>query len=397
MNFNDTLTVTIESVAFGGDGVARVEGAVIFVPGGLEGERVSITIIEAKKNFFRGRITEILTPSPERVAPPCPYYGACGGCQYMHMRYDAQVRCKTQQIKDALRRIGGCVVENVAAAASEHPLNYRNKIKLNIGRAGGEIVLGFVGNNNIEIVPVGACLIAHDDINAHIATARQELAAWKGPLPESVTIRRSSQGTVSHFFDAPHRMAGRPRTVMERIGQKLFEIPAESFFQVNSEMMAALLGHASSLVAEGSVIVDSYCGAGVIGLAALRPGQSLIGIDSDKASIACAVNNVRITGAEQAEFIARTAESALGDVLKSQAGKPVTLILDPPRDGCAPAVLKAIGKSRPETIVYISCNPPTLARDVKSLLGAYTLTETVFVDMFPQTKHSEVIVRLIRK
>ncbi|HRZ87423.1 MAG TPA: RsmD family RNA methyltransferase, partial [bacterium] len=221
--------------------------------------------------------------------------------------------------------------------------------------------------------------------------------AWKGPLPESVTIRRSSQGTVSHFFDAPHRMAGRPRTVMERIGQKLFEIPAESFFQVNSEMMAALLGHASSLVAEGSVIVDSYCGAGVIGLAALRPGQSLIGIDSDKASIACAVNNVRITGAEQAEFIARTAESALGDVLKSQAGKPVTLILDPPRDGCAPAVLKAIGKSRPETIVYISCNPPTLARDVKSLLGAYTLTETVFVDMFPQTKHSEVIVRLIRK
>jgi len=394
MRFNDIVPIHIDSVAFGGEGVGRIDGAVVFVRGGIEGEDLTIRITEAKKNFFRGEIVEIRTPSPARIEPRCPYFNRCGGCQYLHMDYEAQVRAKTRQIEDILKRMGGCGGVQAAACPALKPTGYRNKVKFNIDRIDNAFTTGFIGLNNVDLVPVSSCLIADDAINAQIAPVRQELNTLKGLIPKTVTLRKAGTGTVQYFYDEDE--GHKTDTVTEDIAGKQFEAPLSSFFQVNTGMLPVMVAAVAAAVRKtgAKTVIDSYCGAGILGIAAASPGQRLSGIDNDRESIACARKNAQKNGLEQAAFYAERTERFLDKILKQNPAHETSLIIDPPREGCDRKVIDHLLKHRPAHVVYVSCNPPTLARDIKLLKDAYQVESATFIDMFPQTKHCETVVVL---
>jgi 23S rRNA (uracil1939-C5)-methyltransferase len=388
------VRIHIDSIAFGGEGVGRIDGAVVFVRGGLTGEDLTVKITDARKNFFRGEIVEILAKSPARVEPRCPYFDHCGGCQYLHLDYPAQAACKTGQVKDILRRMGGFQDIDVDAIPSPKPFHYRNKVTFNIDRVGQAFETGFIGLNNIDLVPVASCLIADEDINARIPAIQEELNNLEGLIPKTVTLRKTAGGAVDHFYDSDEGTA--KHAITEEIGHKRFEAPLSSFFQVNSEMIPAMVNAVAAELskARSPIVIDSYCGAGILGIAASAPEQRLIGIDSDENSIACARKNALKNGLKQTVFFAERTEKHLDKLLQQNPGRDISLILDPPREGCDRKVMEHILKHKPARIVYVSCNPPTLARDLKLLKDAYHLQTAAFIDMFPQTKHCEVVAGL---
>lgn len=394
MHVHDIVSLHVASVAFGGEGVGRIAGAVVFVRGGITGEDLAVKITEAKKNFFRGEIVEIRAASPDRIEPRCPYFHRCGGCQYLHLAYQAQVTAKTLQVEDILKRMGGFRDVRVTACPADKPLYYRNKVKFNIDRIENRFTTGFIGINNIDLVPIASCIIADTAINAQIEAVRHDLNSLKGLIPKTVTMRKTGTGTVDYYYDEDEET--KKRTVTEDIAGKRFAAPLRSFFQVNTAMVPAMTATVAAALGKvnAGTVVDSYCGAGILGIAAASSNQRLVGIDSDEDSISCARQNALKNGLTQTVFFAEKTERFIDKVLKQQPGEDTSLIIDPPREGCDKKVIDCIAKYTPEQIVYVSCNPPTLARDIKSLKDIYRIESAAFIDMFPQTKHCEVVVDL---
>ncbi len=379
------LELDITTVAFGGDGVARHENFVIFVPFVIAGERVEAQIIEVKKRYATADLIRVITPSPHRVAPRCPYYAHCAGCQYQHIEYHHQLEMKQAQIRDVFERIGKIKNPPVApVVASPRSYHYRNKLVVH-----GPGKPGFWTTRGRSIVNIEQCPIAREEINARLADiARQQLQHVH------VTLRANTAGQTWTFVEPPADQLI-PETVLGRD----LSVPLASFFQVNRDVIELALQHARALLAASGcrVLVDAYCGVGLFALLLADLVAHVYGIEWDDAAIAAANTNAERFGLKHYDFYPGQTERLLPYTLRQCPLDETCLILDPPRSGCGRPVLKTLRDQRPRKLIYVSCAPPMLARDLKELTQhGYRLDCVTPFDMFPQTQHCEAIAELTR-
>jgi len=404
-----TITVRLDNLAHGGEAMGRYEGQPILVPLGMPGELVRVVVEEKRRRFWRGRITEVLEPSPERVRPPCKYFGLCGGCQWQHIDYAAQVRWKQRLVEDQLRRIGRQGGAQVSAVLGmEEPWAYRNHIQLVADDAGG---LGFQALRSHDVVAVDACWITHpmiDDLWGAL-----DIDGWRADglalragveTGEGLVIFEGDDDLPEVAIDAPVSCLYRSRDghmevlvgddhYHERLGGRTFRVSADSFFQVNTAQAERLVEVALCYLAlsGGETLLDVYCGVGTFALTVGRDAGRVVAVEEAPSAVADARANA--SGNETVTVIEGRAE----EVLPTLDLHAYAAIVDPPRAGCAPEVLRAIAETGAGRIVYVSCDVATLARDVARLaeLG-YALRAVQPVDMFPQTSHVECVALISR-
>lgn len=383
--------VEITDLAYGGDGVGRMAGRVCFVPFTLPGERVSVRLTQATKRYARAEVVDILTPAPERVQPPCPYFRVCGGCRYQHVDYAAQVRWKQKQVVDILTRIGQMRALPIAPMIpSPRAYGYRNKITLH--GAGPPAFRALTGRHPVAIA---RCALAAEPINVILREQRLRTLAAN----EHLVIRSNRAGVARWFTETggrPTATDGQPGVMTEKILNQFYDYPLTSFFQVNPEVLGQILAVAGKRAAPpGATLIDAYCGAGVCILALTGRDQRGIGIEIDSAAVAAAKTNAARQDARQVNFRHGRAETCLPQALRDTPAAETCLILDPPRAGCTEQVLRSVANYRPGRILYLSCVPPILARDLQRLTGSgYRLVRVQPFDMFPQTAHIECLAEL---
>lgn len=415
----------IAAIVAGGEGLARAaDGRVVFVPRTVPGERVEVEYAEEHRQWARARLVRIVEPGPERREPPCPYFAACGGCQLQHLEYPAQCESKASIIADALRRLGGIEIPAPKVVPSALELGYRNRITLILRRAGARVVAGYHSfPDPTNLVDIDACPLAEPAINRAWASLR---SAW-GPLAQRLpaggelrlTLRSTAGGEVGLAIEGGEG-DGEPDDLLEaveglasiwRLGRKgeaewyvgkatladdwgeyVLRVAGTTFVQVNRDVAAKLETYVREQIGElgGTRVVDVYCGFGHRALQLAWAGARVVGIDSDRHAIAMADAAAAESGAP-ARFIAATAERALARELPTQL-----VILNPPRRGIEKRVVEALLMKPPARIIYVSCDPATLARDLKALFGTFTVSACRGFDMFPQTAHVESVVTLER-
>lgn len=343
------IELEIVDVAYGGDGIARHEGRVVFVPFTITGERIRARITDLHRSYARAEIREILLPSPDRAAPPCPVFTRCGGCAYQHMAYAKQLEIKTRQVAEVLRRIGKISEPPVEPARpSPWEYHYRNRITVHVDPPD----IGFRGTDPRRLVTIEECLLAEDRVNAALAGLRAKRRLRPGPA----TLRADRE--------------------------------TSGFRQVNDGAAEVLASVVQEMAGGGAVLVDAYCGAGFFAKRLLGSFERIVGIDWDERS----TNQARTDAdAKEVYFTGDTAELLPGILAEHQ---PQTVLLDPPAQGIATEVVDALVSSTVPRIVYVSCDPATLARDIGKLSAHYALKRAVPVDMFPQTASIETAALL---
>jgi tRNA/tmRNA/rRNA uracil-C5-methylase (TrmA/RlmC/RlmD family) len=351
-NPGDTLQFPVHDIAFGGNGVGRAEGLAIFVPFVITGERVTARLTKRKKKFAEAELLSIDEPSPDRVTPPCPYFGACGGCAYQHIGYERQLEIKTAQVEQTLRRLGRLAEVPIRPAiASPLQYGYRNRIRVH---AEGPVV-GFYRLVSHELLDIAECPIAAPAVNAHLADLR------RFPGREDGDYLLTGQGRGDYFV------------------------------QTNDAVASALLDHVRSLISPDSkTLIDAYSGAGFFARALVPHFAQVIGIEENERAVEFARRNA----APNESYVAGDVAIRLGEILASVPAAETTLILDPPAIGAAHRVIEFILGAEPAEIIYVSCNPATLARDLALLSPAYKLLAVTPLDMFPQTAEIEVVAHL---
>jgi tRNA/tmRNA/rRNA uracil-C5-methylase (TrmA/RlmC/RlmD family) len=372
------LELDITDIAFGGDGIGRVDGFVVFVPFVLGGERVEVEILEVKKRYALADLVRVVAPSPYRVEPRCQYYRQCAGCQYQHVDYRHQAELKHKQIVDVFQRIGDIPdppIEPVVASPREY--GYRNKIVVH-----GPGAPGFWTVRGRSVIPITRCEIAREEINQRLT---EPLAVDK-----HLTLRSNSAGLTWLFTES--------NEVIEEsmLGREL-RVPLRSFFQVNREVIELALQHARQVFAASGcrVLVDAYCGIGLFALLLGDLAGHIYGIEEDAKAIAAATENAARLGLAHFDFYPGKTERLLFYTLRQIKLEETCLILDPPRSGCGKPVLKTLKTQHPRKLIYVSCAPPMLARDIKELLkSGYRLDRVTPFDMFPQTAHCEAVAEL---
>jgi 23S rRNA (uracil1939-C5)-methyltransferase len=441
------LELTIDSLAFGGNGVARHDGFVLFVRRGLPGDRVRARVTKVKRSHAEALAEEILEPGPVRVEAPCEHYPACGGCRFQDLAYEAQVEAKAAQVRDALQRIAGlpdAPIEEIIPARSQ--FGYRNKCEYTFwqGADGPEPGFHKAGRWD-ELIEVDRCWLATDLHNAIRNAVRdwaqeERLTAYDqkehtGYLRHLVIREGRNTGQVlvqlvtnkgerferDHFVDVlrqfpevksihwsvnegPSEVTNLPSELLwgeEAIEEELcglrFRVRPNAFLQTNTEMAEILYGLAREFAGlTGSETVwDLYCGTGTIGLVLARDALTVWGIEIVEESVACAVENAALNAIGNAAFYAGNVGQAIED-LRARGGEPDVVVVDPPRAGLAGKALKRLGETGAPRIVYVSCNPTTLAGDVKVLREeyGYELLRVKPVDMFPHTPHVEAVALL---
>jgi len=370
----DQITLTIHDLAFGGEGVGRVNDFVVFVPFVITGETVEVQLTEVKKNFARAKLLRVITPSPERVTPECGYFTQCGGCQYQHIDYTAQLRFKHKQISDLFERIGKIAPDRIAPVLPcPSPYGYRNRIMIRSQWNGPakKLEIGFVGVDNKYVVNVTECKIAEPALNEQITHVRAN------PPPK---------GGVK---------------VVLRVQPEGWSVPKDSFFQNNFFLLPKLVETVKNcLQASGAKhLIDLYCGVGFFGIEAADVVDSFVGVEYDQLAIKAARENAASRKISNGEFISAKSEEALPELLKKFPTDQTAVILDPPRKGCWPSLLELLRNTRPAQVIYVSCHPATMARDLNILCadGVFELARVQPLDMFPQTQHVECVADLRRR
>jgi 23S rRNA (uracil1939-C5)-methyltransferase len=350
------VDLKIEDVAFGGKGVAREQGKAVFVPYTIEGEVVSGEIVREKKQFAEAELVEVKQSSPDRVAPECPYFGRCGGCAYQHIDYQHQLAIKWRQVREALQRIGKLKdVPMRPIIPSPNQYAYRNRITVHAQDG----VIGFFRRDSHHLLDIDRCPISREELNRSLAALREQKHVRDGHY----TLRTASEPRV--------------------------------FSQVNDEVAHALRDLVIDLVPPNQkLLIDAYCGSGFFAKALLHKFERVIGIDWDRFAIASAKENAT----EKETYIAGDVEGVEAAVSAAFVSDDVktatTMIVDPPATGLTEGVRNAIIHFAPETVIYVSCNPPTLARDLKELQQRFAINSITPLDMFPQTAEIEVVVHL---
>ena len=369
------VTLQIEDIAFGGEGVGRISDFVVFVPFVALGETVEVELVEVKKRFARGKPVKILQASARRVTPRCRYFGECGGCQYQHLEYAAQLEVKHKQICDLFERIGRLPREVVAPVVPcPSPYAYRNRIMIRSqwDKFKQGLNIGYIRADNRLVVDIEECAIAEPALNAQIQEVRQHPPP-KGGL--KVTLRVAPEG---------------------------WEVPRDSFFQNNFFLLPKLVEMVRERLRDGGsrYLVDAYCGVGFFSIELADCVQEFVGIEIDAAAIKAARQNATSHGRGNGQFLSGSVEELLPQTLARLDLKASTLILDPPRKGSDPAILELLRNLGMAQIIYVSCHPATLARDLNTLCAGnvFEVTKIVPLDMFPQTQHVECVadVRLQR-
>jgi 23S rRNA (uracil1939-C5)-methyltransferase len=439
----DELELTIDSLAFGGAGVARTDGYVVFVSGAFPGDRVRAVIGKRKRAYAEAGVVEIVEPSPDRIAPLADHPGA----PWQVLPYERQLEIKQAQVGDALRRIGkleSFELEPIVAATS--PWRYRNKLEYSFGTdAAGELVCGFHAPGRWdEIVPISDCLLASEPANQ----ARERIVQWCREQRLSVHDRRTRQGLLRNLVVREGRrtdaiqvrlvtsegqldresliragadfngllwtrlssvaettqggetelLAGSDR-FQEELGGMRFSISSEAFFQTNTEMAEQLYGLAIEYAQTGGFerVYDLYCGIGTIGLLLSPRVAEVWGLEIVPEAIKDAIANARTNEIDNAQFFAGDVRLAMRELVE-RAGRPDLLVVDPPRAGLSQKIVRRIIEASPKRIVYVSCNPTTLAPNAAQLVEAgYELVRVRPVDMFPQTPHIECVAELVRR
>jgi 23S rRNA (uracil1939-C5)-methyltransferase len=423
--------------------VGRLGGYTLFVDGALPGERVHVRCIEAQKNYGRAQLLSILEASPDRVKPPCPLFGTCGGCQLMHLSYPKQLEIKRQRVIDALQRIGKIKdVEVPLCLPSPSPLSYRNKIQLPVKSAPEGVAFGLYVQGSHQLVEVPSCLIhcaMGDEIYREVSalvkkggvtaycpetgegelrhlliksaihtgealvifvTASGNKEKWV-PLAKQI-LERSSQvkGVVQAINKQKgNRILGQSFEVLagagyihETLGELIFKVSPASFFQVNSEQAMFLYAQALKFadLEETETVLDAYCGVGTLSLFFAKQAKRVIGVESVPEAIQDAKENAVMNKISNVSFVCANAETYCGTLKAIDVA-----VLNPPRKGCDLLLLKELKRLHPKTVVYISCNPSTLARDLAYLRDfGYKVEAIQPFDMFPQTAHVECVVKL---
>ena len=378
------VELDITDVAFGGDGIGRIDNFVIFVPFVAAGERVEAEIVEVKRRYALADLVRVIRPASQRVEARCPYYARCAGCQYQHLEYAHQLELKRRQLRDIFQRIGGIPEPPVEpVVASPRPYGYRNKIVVH-----GPGAPGFWTVRGRAIIPIAQCPIARDEINVRLA----EISNLKSEISNHLTLRCNSAGEVWSFAEPPA-----DQLIEETVLGKTLQVPIGSFFQVNRDVIELALNHVrAAFAASGcTTLVDAYCGVGLFALLLADLAGHCYGIESDPAAITAANANAQRLGLAHTDFYLGKTERLLFYTLRQCQLESTCLILDPPRSGCGRPVLTALRQQAPRQILYVSCAPPTLARDVKELRAAgYRLERLTPFDMFPQTQHCEAVAEL---
>ncbi|MFZ5825067.1 MAG: 23S rRNA (uracil(1939)-C(5))-methyltransferase RlmD [Bacillota bacterium] len=442
-----TIEVAIHGLGHGGEGVGRYEGLTVFIPGGAPGDRLVARVSEVKKNYARASLVRVAEPSPHRVEPPCPVVGECGGCQLQHIAYDAQLDLKRQQVVDAITRVGK--LEGVTVHPTlgmPEPWQYRNKAQFPFGYRSGKVVAGFFAPGTHRIVDIEQCEIQHPLANQIM----REVKALARIYGVRIYDERTHSGVLRHVLGRVGRGTGEAMAVLvtngrefpfgeeiaqglleripglvsvvqninpqqtnvilgreskilagkdhitDYIGDLKFNISPLSFFQVNPAQTEVLYGKALEYAAltGTETVLDIYCGIGTISLFLAKQAREVVGIEWAREAVADARENAERNGVANAQFIAGDAAVEMPR-LAEEGVRADVIVLDPPRKGCDEPVLEAMAQVRPQRIVYVSCNPASLARDLGRLgaLGYRTL-EVQPVDMFPHTAHVECVARL---
>jgi 23S rRNA (uracil1939-C5)-methyltransferase len=399
---NPTLEITLEKLTYGGEAMGRLpDKRAVFVPFGLPGERVRARLTDEKRSFARAELVEILEPSPERMAPRCKYFGVCGGCHYQHLPYEAQLKVKADILRDQLKRIGK--LENPPVqptVGSPSPWNYRNHVQFHLT---GDGKLGFVSARGAEVIPISECHLPEAPLNdlwpqlefepgaeverVSLRAGDELMLILESDSPEPPELEVEAGISVAHLYEGhPVVMAGEAALRM-RVLERDFQVSAGSFFQVNTAMAEKMVEHIlSKLPAALDTVLDLYCGVGLFSAFLAPHCKRLIGVESSES--ACedfAVNLDEFDGVE-------LYEGAAEDVIPHLEAEPALVLVDPPRAGLERQALDSILKMNPPTILYVSCDPSTLARDAAWLVaGGYRLVKVTPFDLFPQTYHIESI------
>ena len=442
------LEVTITGYTSEGQGVARVDGLAVFVTGGIRGERLKIRIAHLGHRAAYGDIVEVIEASDQRREPQCPYAGDCGGCVFWHMTYEEELHAKQARVADALCRIGGVEVENLPITGSPAVTGYRNKAQYPVAMVKGKADAGFFRPRTHQVVPVRRCRIQSETADK----AREAVVRWMRENQVSAYDEKTQRGLVRHIYVRTAMATGQvlvclvvngdcvPNgsalvenllkdvknltslclSIHKKPGNSVlgdrfitlygedaiedvlcglrFRLSPRSFYQVNREQAEVLYGRAvaqAGLTGKETVL-DLYCGTGTISLVLARHAGTVIGVEIIPAAIEDAWENARRNGVENVEFLCADASQAA--VRFAETGvKPDVIVVDPPRKGLDEPVIEAMAKMSPRRIVYVSCDPATLARDVARLREyGYRLTSAEALDMFPRCAHVESVVLLER-
>jgi tRNA/tmRNA/rRNA uracil-C5-methylase (TrmA/RlmC/RlmD family) len=366
----DKLELEIQDIAFGGEGVGRAEDFVVFVPFTAVGDRVEAELIEVKKRFARGRLLRIVSPSADRAEPLCRYFGDCGGCQYQHIAYGVQLGIKHKQICDLFERIGGLAPAVVAPVLPcPDPYHYRNRIMIRSqwDKFKQGLNIGFIRADNRLVVDIEECKIAEPALNEQIRHVRAHPPP-KGGL--KVVLRIPPEG---------------------------WQVPPDSFFQNNFLLLPEMVKAVRERLIDAGTrhLVDVYCGVGFFGIELADLVESYAGVELDRMAIKAARKNAVDRQRTNGEFVAGSAEEKLPELLARFTPEQSTVVLDPPRKGCHPELLATLRQVKPRQIIYVSCQPATMARDLKELSeGGFRVDRVQPLDMFPQTAHVECVADL---
>ncbi|MGD0278372.1 MAG: class I SAM-dependent RNA methyltransferase [Smithella sp.] len=384
MQLKDRVIIKIESVAFGGEGVGRIDNFVVFVPFSAPGDELEIEIIQKKKKFVRGRILKIIQQSPLRIKPLCRYYEKCGGCCYQHLDYEYQLTIKKKQTEEAFWKIGKIanppVLETIA---SPKVYNYRGKAQYHAEIISDRWEIGFLDISGGKIVDIENCDIMEQTINEKLRVLR-----------EKRNLRHYKDAQLIIWSDCLADQSSKKESINRIVKEKNFLVPRDGFFQANLYLTDKLVDEVCRLVADYKIntLIDAYCGSGLFSVFLSSYAHNVTGIEISEKAVKHAQINAGNLGVKNANFIHGDIEKVLQERFLQQEDKIDLMVLDPPRAGCEKAVLKAIEDLKPNKIIYISCNPATQARDVKYLNECgYDLKSLQPVDMFPQTGHVEVI------
>ena len=398
----DRLELTLESWGRLGEAMAWHDGSPVFVFGGIPGERVTAEVLRVHRKYASATVVDVLDPAPERVSPPCRYFGECTGCQWQHLDYDAQLAVKRDKVIDALVRVGGLYSDpSYAPVADTLPsanrYGYRNHARFTVSKSGA---LGFVNRETRRFVRIDHCMLMRPSVNS-VLDQLQDRCQETTQL--SIRAGDGDSGNPGEYlvqpplFNPEITVATGQKRYVETVEGSRFFVSSPSFFQVNVEQAA----QAAEVVREGlslgpdDVLLDAYTGVGTFAVLLAPYVGKVIAIEESSAAVADAKENA--AGVPNVEFVLARTENALGDpsILSSSKGRSEVVVLDPPRSGCQPQALASLLALSPSRVAYVSCDAETLARDLKILCGGgYFLDRVVPIDMFPQTHHVECVALL---
>jgi tRNA/tmRNA/rRNA uracil-C5-methylase (TrmA/RlmC/RlmD family) len=384
LQLKDRVTIKIESIAFGGEGVGRIDNFVVFVPFAAPGDELAIEITQLKKKFIRGKILKIIKSSPARENPLCRYYENCGGCCYQHLKYEHQLKIKKKQVQEAFWKIGKIafppVLEPIAAPKIYH---YRGKAQYHAKAISNGWKIGFLDISGGKLVDIESCEIMEETINEKLRFLRK-----------NKPLRGYDDARLTIWSDFFIDQGIEKESIVRVVKGKNFLVPRDGFFQANLYLTDRLVDEVCRLAVTDDIntLVDAYCGCGLFSIFLSSYAKNVIGIEISEKSVKYAQINAENAGVKNVKFVCGDIENVLRGKLLPPGDKINLIILDPPRIGCEKPVLEEIVNLQPQKIIYVSCNPATQARDVKYLNECgYDLQSLLPVDMFPQTEHIEVI------